>query len=229
MSQDQLITCPSCATAFALTASLAGPIIEQERRKFEDQVKAAAKEAADARAEALEARTNIEAEIAARITAQQKELGAAVRKQVIEEQKVAADALSDRLQELLTKLQVSQTAEATALKAQQEAEEKARTADLEIARQVGTRMAEVRATATAEAESGMRLKLAEAEKQLADTVAKLEEAKRKAEQGSQQLQGEVLELDVEKVLLQGFPWDEIVEVKKGQRGGDCVQRISSGP
>src|SRR5437016_1688606 len=112
MSQDQLITCPNCSSEFALTASLAGPIIEQERRKFEEQVSAAAKEASEAKTESQEARAklkrehaNIEAEIAVRITERQKELSAEIRKQVIEEQKVSADALNDRVQELLTKLQ----------------------------------------------------------------------------------------------------------------------------
>ncbi len=55
--------------------------------------------------------------------------------------------------------------------------------------------------------------------------AQLEEAQRKSEQGSQQLQGEVLELLLEEQLMQAFPLDEISEVKKGARGGDAVHTV----
>jgi len=57
--------------------------------------------------------------------------------------------------------------------------------------------------------------------------AKLEEAQRKSAQGSQQLQGEVLELLLEEQLAQAFPLDTIAEVKKGVRGGDAVHTVMS--
>ena len=51
------------------------------------------------------------------------------------------------------------------------------------------------------------------------------EMKRKAEQGSMQLQGEVQELAIESILTQAFPYDQIEEIKKGQRGADAVQTV----
>jgi hypothetical protein len=57
--------------------------------------------------------------------------------------------------------------------------------------------------------------------------SKLEEAQRKSAQGSQQLQGEVLELLLEEALAQAFPTDAIAEVKKGVRGGDAVHTVMS--
>jgi len=54
---------------------------------------------------------------------------------------------------------------------------------------------------------------------------KLAEAQRKAAQGSQQLQGEVLEVLLEDQLREAFPFDTIEEVKKGARGGDVIQRV----
>jgi hypothetical protein len=56
-------------------------------------------------------------------------------------------------------------------------------------------------------------------------MAKLEDARRRAEQGSMQLQGEVQELFLEEMLKELFPLDEIQEVKKGQRGGDIIQIV----
>ncbi len=55
--------------------------------------------------------------------------------------------------------------------------------------------------------------------------SQLVEAQRKADQGSQQLQGEVLELAIEEGLRRAFPLDTIEEVKKGQRGGDVLQHV----
>jgi hypothetical protein len=66
---------------------------------------------------------------------------------------------------------------------------------------------------------------AELQKKLDDASAQLAAAQRKMEQGSQQLQGEVLELAIEENLRRAFPLDTIEEVKKGQRGGDVLQHV----
>ena len=69
------------------------------------------------------------------------------------------------------------------------------------------------------------LKFKEYEKKLADARHQAEIFKAKIEQGSQQSQGEVLELELETLLRQEFPLDNILEVKKGQRGGDVLQEV----
>jgi hypothetical protein len=65
-------------------------------------------------------------------------------------------------------------------------------------------------------------------KKLEDTQRAAEELRRKADQSSQQLQGEVQELALEEFLRSAYPSDEIVPVEKGQRGADCVQKVSVG-
>ncbi|MDZ7586553.1 MAG: DUF2130 domain-containing protein, partial [Patescibacteria group bacterium] len=69
------------------------------------------------------------------------------------------------------------------------------------------------------------LKDQEKEKVINDLKKALADAQRKAEQGSQQTQGEVLELELEGLLKKEFPGDEIKEVKKGQRGADVIQTV----
>ena len=63
-----------------------------------------------------------------------------------------------------------------------------------------------------------------------ETINRLHEqlttAKRVAEQGSQQLQGEILELDMEDTLRRNFSCDTIEEVKKGERGSDIRQTVN---
>jgi hypothetical protein len=76
-------------------------------------------------------------------------------------------------------------------------------------------------------ETELQLKLKEMEKQL-DVQKKLaEEMRRKAEQGSMQLQGEAQELLLEEILRDNFPVDHIVEVRKGVEGADCIMVIRS--
>jgi len=74
-------------------------------------------------------------------------------------------------------------------------------------------------------ETEFQLRLREMEKQLEDQRKLADEMKRKAEQGSMQLQGEIQELALEELLRQAFPFDEISEVGKGVKGADCIQTI----
>jgi hypothetical protein len=74
-------------------------------------------------------------------------------------------------------------------------------------------------------ETEHQLRVKELEKQLDDQKKLAEEMKRKAEQGSMQLQGEVQELILEELLRNSFPFDLITEVGKGVRGADCVHHI----
>lgn len=69
------------------------------------------------------------------------------------------------------------------------------------------------------------LKQKELEKQLEDQKKLVDEMKRKAEQGSMQLQGEVQELILEELLREHFPFDLVSEVGKGVRGADCIQTV----
>jgi hypothetical protein len=74
-------------------------------------------------------------------------------------------------------------------------------------------------------ETEHQLQIREMHKQLEDQRKLIDEMKRKSEQGSMQLQGEVQELALEEVLRQNFPFDMIMEVGKGIRGADCIQTV----
>jgi hypothetical protein len=69
------------------------------------------------------------------------------------------------------------------------------------------------------------LKIREKDKQLADAMQKVKEAEAKMQQGSQQNQGEVLELEIEEMLRDAFRDDAISEIKKGQHGADTLQKV----
>jgi hypothetical protein len=88
-------------------------------------------------------------------------------------------------------------------------------------------LTEVRASAKREAEEGLKLKVMEKDQTIASMQQKIEELKQKADQGSQQLQGEVQELELENMLRAKFPFDSIEPVPKGEFGGDVLHRVVS--
>jgi len=98
---------------------------------------------------------------------------------------------------------------------------------LEVQKQVDGKLAERVAAARAQEQEQARLEKAELQKKLDDTAAQLASARRRIEQGSQQMQGEVLELAIEEGLRRAFPLDAVEEVRKGARGGDIIQRVTS--
>jgi hypothetical protein len=83
----------------------------------------------------------------------------------------------------------------------------------------------IREDAVKEVSEKGRLEKLEFEKKISDMQKALEDAQRKGKQGSQQLQGEVLELDLEQKLKATFPNDEFLPVPKGVEGGDIWQKI----
>ena len=85
----------------------------------------------------------------------------------------------------------------------------------------------IRVSAKREAEDSLKLKVLEKDQTISSMQQKIEELKQKAEQGSQQLQGEVQETDLENLLRVKFPIDSIEPVAKGEFGGDVLQRVNS--
>ncbi len=76
-----------------------------------------------------------------------------------------------------------------------------------------------------EKDNQYNLRIKEFEKKLEEQTKLADEMKRKAEQGSMQLQGEIQELELEYIIRSNFPYDRIEEVKKGQRGADLIHRV----
>lgn len=98
-------------------------------------------------------------------------------------------------------------------------------ARLEMMKKLSEEEEKIRREAQKKAEEAQALKILEKDKQLADTLKELEDAKRKLTQGSQQAQGEVFELSFEESLKQQYPHDKILPVGKGIKGGDIIQEV----
>jgi hypothetical protein len=157
------------------------------------------------------------------------ELRAKLEKELLEKaQEQAGKELADRdaqIKELQAKAKESADFELK-LRAEKRAIEEAKEKfELEKTRQLDEERAKIREVAEKAILEKEKYKMDEYEKKLHDMQKALEDAQRKGNQVSQQLQGEVQELDLERTLRELYPYDEIGEVKKGENGADIRQIV----
>ena len=240
---EPTITCPNCKTEIKLTESLAAPLIESTRRQFEQRLAQKDSEIIQ-REQAMrekekqltEDKRKLEDQVASQVAEQLK----AERTRVIAEESRKAKQASaaeleskarelTELQEVLKsrdeKLAEAQKAQAELIKKQRELDDAKRELELTVEKRVQDGLTEVRTLAKKEAEDEQKLKVMEKEQTIAAMQKQIEDLKRRAEQGSQQLQGEVQELELENLLRMKFPYDAIEPVPKGEFGGDVLHRV----
>lgn len=143
----------------------------------------------------------------------------------LEQQKKERAELEEVLKQREVKLAEAQKAQAELIRKQRELDDAKREMELTIEKRIGESLAVTREQAKKEAEEQLSLKVLEKDQIIQSMQTKIEDLKRKAEQGSQQLQGEVLELQLEAMLAGKFPQDRIEPVPKGEHGGDIVHRV----
>lgn len=131
----------------------------------------------------------------------------------------------DQIVELRKRAQEAEEKEIKIRKEKRELEEAKQKFEIEKQRQMDEERNKIRDSALKEAQEKHELKDAEKDKKLQDALRMNDELKRKLEQGSQQLQGEVMELELENTLRRDFPEDRISDVKKGERGADISQTV----
>lgn len=233
--QNQTITCPQCSAQFELSETLAHPYIEAIKDEYEAKLLAAGAAVSKANQDLAKEKASIEAQkadldtlISKGVAAKRVELEVSIRGQIEAESNSETQALNARIAGLLSDLQAAKQEQLGLEQAKQDLVLKANSVDLEIAKGVNAKMDELKGQAVVEAEETFKFEIAELKKKLSDTANKLDEAKKKTEQGSNLLRGEVLELDFEDRLSKEFPWDKVEEVKKGQRGADCLQLVMNG-
>src|ERR1700681_1455140 len=236
---EPTLTCPTCRTQIKLTESLAAPLIEDTRRRYEGQLarkeaEVAGREAAirDQQTQIAAARDAIDAQVAAKIDQERGRIAAAEAQKAKRLVALDVDAkvkeiaeLNQVLRQREAKLAEAQQAQADLIRKQRELDDAKREMNLTIQKQVQAELGAVRDQAKQETEAALTLRVREKEEQIASMQRQIEDLRRKAEQGSQQLQGEVQELALEALLRQNFPRDLLDPVPKGEFGGDLIQRV----
>lgn len=150
-----------------------------------------------------------------------------VKSQIAKESRQEMLLLKEELNRKESLLKSAQEAELEIRKEKNLLEEQKRAFELQKQRQLDSEREKIRQQTTLEVLEGQRMKEKEKDKVIDDLRKSLEEAQRKATQGSQQLQGEVMELDLEQLFRQSFPGDLIEEIGKGVVGADIRHTVKS--
>lgn len=239
---DPTISCPNCKTQIKLTESLAAPLLqsirtEYEKRLTDKEADVAAREQTirDQQAAVTKAKETIEEQVAAKLKAERATIAAEEGKKAklmlgadLEQKDKELADLQQVLKNRDQKLAEAQAAQAELIRKQRELDDAKREMDLTIEKRIQESLSATREQAKKEAEEGLKLKVLEKEQTISSMQKQIEELKRRAEQGSQQLQGEVQEIELESLLRSKFPHDQIEPVPKGEFGGDVLHRVCNG-
>ena len=236
---EPTVVCPQCKVEIKLTESLAAPLLESIRREYEQRLTqkdtdiAKREQALAARAQSLEkAQQTLERQVAEKIELERGRIVAEEARKAkialggeLDQKTKEIHILQDILKQNNAKLAEAQNAQADVIRKQRELDDARRELDLTIEKRVQADLGAEREKAKKEAEEELKLKVMEKDQTITAMQKQIEELKRRAEQGSQQLQGEVLELELEALLAAKFPRDSIQPVPKGEFGGDVLHRV----
>lgn len=237
-----LVKCPHCGEKFELTDSILTPLIQQHTDNLEKQLSIKTEEAIklaasiDAERKNLElARVNLKEEIDLQVNAKlMEETKKIAREQLAKARKDAKEELEEELNSIREQLE-SKTSQVKELKKlelnlrqeKQDLEEAKSNLNLELARKLAEERDKLQRDIREQISQESMLALADRDKKLADMKIQIEELKRKSELGSQQAQGEVLELLLRDKLVENFPFDSVSDVPKGINGADCIQIVKT--
>jgi hypothetical protein len=235
---EQTIICPFCKKEIPLTQAITEKIGADLRKKLEDDFNKQniellnrekvllVKEQAVAKS-AQEVNKKIEEEVARKLILERDNIAKEAKKKAEIETSLEIKALKEDLESKDKKLQETQQNELLLRKEKSSLEEREKNVDLEVARKIDSERASIYSEVARKADEEYQLKDKDRDKKIADLIKQLDEAKRRAEQGSQQAQGEVLEIELEQMLKLSFPYDIIEPVPKGIKGADVLQKVNN--
>ena len=208
------ITCPNCAHEFEPTDAIRDEVQKELRAKMVDWQRTKEEEY-----KRKEAETVAQAE-------------QHLRRQLAGDYEVQMKMLQQANADNEARLKEARAKELEYLKQQQELKAREEQLEIEVQQKLMNEREQLKMVLQREVDEMNKLrehehfmKVKELEKQLEDQKQLTEEMKRKQEQGSMQLQGEVQELALEEMLRASFPFDMVEEVGKGVRGADCIQTV----
>ena len=238
MSDQTQIKCPNCGIAIDVQDILSHQVEEQVKSKYnkvlaEEKKKFEEKQLElDNQKEEFEKKKKKENELfteklESKLKEERKSIEEKIKSKLGEEQKEQFEMLQKELNEKSLQLKELNKTKAEIEKLKREKDEIKSQVEADAAKRMNAQMNEEKEKIKKFEEEKNEMRFKELMKQLEDQKKLTEEMKRKQEQGSMQLQGEVQELAMEEWLSSKFPLDTIDEIKKGARGGDCLQIVNT--
>ena len=243
MSQEiNHINCPNCDFEIDVQEILTEQVEDQLEKKYQKKnAELIAKE--KAKTKAMEAKLQAErdaiakkedeyqdkldAAISTKVKEEKSKLETKLKKKIQDEQAEVLKSLQNDLDEQSKKVQELNKTKAEVLTLKREKDSLKETLELEAEKKLSEKLVVEREKIQKIEKDKAQFKILEQEKMNQQLTEKINELKRKAEQGSMQLQGEVQELAIEEWLASSFPLDSIEEIKKGAHGADCLQVVNT--
>ncbi len=232
------IRCPNCGTSIDVQDILSHQLedeikqkyqvqLSEEKKKFEAEFDTLNKAKAEFEAKKKQENELFQERLEKQLKENSKAIEEKLKLKLQNEQSEQFDALQKELNEKSEQIKELNRTKAEIEKLKREKEELKEVAEAEAQKKLNEMLTSEKDKIRRSEEEKNELRFKEMQKQLEDQKKLTEEMKRKQEQGSMQLQGEVQELAIEEWLANQFPLDTIEEIKKGARGGDCIQIVNT--
>jgi len=238
MENKSNVICPKCGTEINVSEILYQQIQKQLKTEFEakaiekeNEIQKNTKALHEAKERFLKEKESyneqIAKEVSQKLASQKTIIEKELRDNLTKENEERYNILQKELNEKSAQLKELNKTKAEIEKIKREKDELKEQISLEKEKEYGEKLKDEKLKIKKQIEDDNSLKLMELEKKLKDQTELAEEMKRKAEQGSMQLQGEVQELAIEEILRKNFPIDEISEVAKGIKGADVIHVVKN--
>ena len=238
MTQKNTIRCPNCETEIDVNEILYHQIEGQlqdkltaeatKQKKTNDAALAKIKEQQNALSDQEDQfEKRLKESVSEKLIVERKKITEQLKKQISEEQSDQIDLLQKELTDKSEQVKELNLTKAKVEQLKREVDEVSQAAQLKAEQFLTERLREETGKIRKLADDENELKLKQKDEHLEQLKRQLSDAQRKAEQGSMQTQGEAQELAIEEWLADKFPLDTIEEIKKGLRGGDCLQVVNT--
>ena len=238
MNNQNQIKCPNCGTSIDVQDILAHQLEDEIKQKYQAQLAKEKNKHAEEQAKLEEAKLAFEQKkkqenelfqerLEKQLREDRKAIEDKVKRRLTEEQEEQFKSLQQELNEKSEQVKELNRSKAEIEKLKREKGELKEEAEAAAQKKLNELLLAEKDKIRRTEEEKNELRFKELQKQLEDQKKLTEEMKRKQEQGSIQMQGEVQELAIEEWLSNHFPLDTIEEIKKGARGGDCIQIVNT--
>lgn len=222
---DEIIKCPNCGFEIAISKVLTVQIRERLKSELETEVRKKEAELLKREKQLSQAKASIDEQVAEKLKAETAKIQSQAQQEATNKLKLEMEDLKAQVVEKDKKISEVRRAELELRKQQRKVVEAKEELELKVARTIDEEREKIKQDVFNKFSEEHRLKDAEKDKVIQDLHNALEEAKQKAEQGSTERQGVVLEKVLENELREAFPYDDIQPVQKGKSGADIIQNV----
>lgn len=237
-SEPTHVKCPNCGQEIDVNAMLYHQLQEEAKQHYEQKLAEQRKQLETRNAEiekekeALAKMKNeteeyIEKGVTEKLLSEKSKLEKRIRDQVAEEKSGELKSLQEQLEQKIQDTKELNRVKTELARLEREKEELKEKMEAEAELKLNEKLSEEKLRIRKEAEDKNQLKLAEKDYLINQLKEQLQDSQRKIDQVSMQTQGEAQELMIEDYLRSSFPFDTIIEIKKGARGADALHQVNS--